>query len=279
MKRNPQRGRPLIIVSGGAGASATGIVNTLLAQFPGHDVPIVTEAHVKDRDRLDRVLARAVKTGGMVVHTLVDDGLRQHLKDAAPARGVPAVDLMGDIIQWLTGVLGCRALGSPGLYRRLNRQYFDRVEAIEYAMEHDDGRNPQDLSRAQIVLVGLSRVGKTPLSMFLAMQGWRTANVPLVPGGMPPGLETVDPGRIIGLIIDAQRLASHRRVRSDKLGLRGGGYADPGGVFDETEQAREFFRKKGYAVIDVTDKPLETSADEVTRIITRRFAPENGDDT
>jgi hypothetical protein len=278
MKRNPQRCRPLIIVSGGAGASAAGIANTLLAQFPGHDVPVLTEAHVRDRARLDRVLARAAKTGGMVVHTMVDDGLRQYLKDAAPARGVPAVDLMGDIIQWLTGVLGCRSLGRPGLYRRLNRQYFDRVEAIEYAMEHDDGRNPQDLSRAQIVLVGLSRVGKTPLSMFLAMQGWRTANVPLVPGGMPPELDKVDPGRIIGLIIDAERLAAHRRVRRDKLGLKGGRYADLGGVFEETEQARELFRKKGYAVIDVTDKPLETSADEVTRIITRRFAPETGDE-
>ncbi|HOS98371.1 MAG TPA: pyruvate, water dikinase regulatory protein [Deltaproteobacteria bacterium] len=279
MKRNPKRPRPLIIVSGSAGASAAGIVNTLLAQFPGHDVPIVTEAHLKDRDRLDKVIARAAKNGGMVVHTLVDDGLRQYLKDAAQARGVPAVDLMGDIIQWLTEVLGCRPLGSPGLYRRLNRQYFDRVEAIEFAMEHDDGRNPQDLSRAQIVLVGLSRVGKTPLSMFLAMQGWRTANVPLVSGSMPPGLEKVDPGRIIGLVIDAQRLASHRRVRGDKLGLRGGGYADLGGVFEETEQSRELFRKKGYAVIDVTDKPLETSADEVTRIITRRYGAETGGDS
>ncbi len=279
MKRSRPGKRPVIIVSGGAGASAAGIVNTLLAQFPGQEVPILTEAHVRDRTRLDRILDLAAKTGGMVVHTLVDDGLRQYLKDAAPARGVPAVDLMGDIIQWLTGVLGCRPLGSPGLYRRLNRQYFNRVEAIEYAMEHDDGRNPQDLSQAQIVLVGLSRVGKTPLSMFLAMQGWRTANVPLVAGGMPPGLDKVDPGRIIGLIIDAQRLVSHRRIRRDRMGLKGGGYADLGEVFEETEQARELFRKKGYAVIDVTDKPLETSADEVTRIITRRFGTEAGDDT
>lgn len=263
---------PVIVVSGGTGASGTHVVNTVLAQFPHSEVPVVTVNHVREAGQVEEVLRRAGHSGGIIVHTLVDTGLRGVLKERARQRGIPAIDLMGDLMEWLAGVLGEEPVCRPGLYRSLNRTSIERAEAIGFAVAHDDGQNLHELSEAQIVLVGLSRVGKTPLSMYLAVQGWKTANVPIVSHGLPREVDRIDQGRVIGLTLDADRLFAYRRIRREKLGMKdGGGYADLKAVFDESEQARELFRKKGYAFIDVTDKALETIADEVVRIIVRRF--------
>lgn len=271
--RRALKAAPVFIVSGGTGASGLQLVNTILAQFPGLNVPVVTKAHVKDVEDLHEVLGSAGKSGGIVVHTLVDSHLRNMFNSLGVTYGVFVVDLMGALIDRLTSILGTEPVCRPGLYRSLNREYFDRVDAIEFSMDHDDGQGMQDISGADIVLLGASRVGKTPLAMYLAMKGYKTANVPLVSGQMSPeSIMGVDAGRVIGLLIDAERLAAFRRERKEKLGLPGhDDYSDLRKIFNELEQARIFFKKKGYAVIDVTDKPLETSADEVMKIITRRF--------
>ncbi|MCE5274360.1 MAG: kinase/pyrophosphorylase [Deltaproteobacteria bacterium] len=264
---------PVYIVSGGMGASGRQLVNTVLAQFPGATIPVVMVPHVSTQVQIEEALARAAKSGGTIVHTLVNVRLREAMNRLAKERGVPAVDLMGGLIGRLSSLLGMEPAGRPGMYRRLNRQYFERIEAIEYAIAHDDGQDIGELSRAEIVLVGVSRLGKTPLAMYLAMLGWKTANVPFISGqSVPPGLEGIDRGRVIGLTIEAERLVLHRKQRYGRLGMKGQArYTNLKDVFDEAEQALQFFRKKGYAVIDVTDKPLETSADEVVEIITSRF--------
>ncbi len=264
---------PVFIVSGGMGSSGMQLVNTVLAQFPGFHVPVSTKVHVKGDEELHEVLEVAAKSGGTIVHTLVDTRLRNTLNSLGKTYGVAVIDLMGPLIERISYVLESTPVCRPGLYRSLNREYFDRVEAIEFSMGHDDGQGMQDISGSDIVLVGVSRVGKTPLAMYLAMNGYKTANVPFVPGQTGPGVfKGVDAGRIIGLMMDAERLASYRKERKEKLGLKGpGDYSDLRMIFTELEQARDFFRKKGYAVIDVTDKPLETSADEVLKIIRRRF--------
>jgi len=263
---------PVIVVSGGAGTSGMQVVNTVLAQFPGFDVPVLTVTHVREEGQVEDTVVRAARAGGIILHTMVDTGLRNTLMRLARERGVPAVDLMGDLIQWLQDALKSVPVCRPGLYRSLNRRAFERVEAIGFAIAHDDGQNLQDLQEAEIVLAGPSRVGKTPLAMYLAMQGWKTANIPVVSRRLPREIGGVEPGRIIGMVMDAQRLAVYRRMRGERLGLKGGdAYVALERVFDEVEQARELFRKKGYALIDLTDKPLESSADEVVRIIVRRF--------
>lgn len=264
---------PVYIVSGGMGASGRQLVNTVLAQFPGSTIPVVMVPHVSTQGQIEEALARAAKTGGTIVHTLVNVRLREAMNRLGRERGVPAIDLMGGLIERLSLLLGMEPAGRPGMYRRLNRQYFERIEAIEYAIAHDDGQNAGELSLAEIVLVGVSRLGKTPLAMYLAMLGWKTANVPFISGqSVPPGLEGIDRRRVIGLTIEAERLVLHRKQRYGRLGMQGQArYTDLKDVFDEAEQALAFFRKQGYAVIDVTDKPLETSADEVAEIITSRF--------
>ena len=134
-------------------------------------------------------------------------------------------------------------------------------------------RCPDGWSQAEIVLVGVSRVGKTPLSMYLSVRGWKVANVPLVSEVPPlPELLAVDPRRVIGLTISPGQLVDHRQKRQRRLGVASqGAYTNPVDLFDEVESARKFYRRHGFAVIDVTDKPIEESADEVISLMTRRL--------
>ena len=264
--------RPIYIVSGGVGASGEQVVHTLLAQFPNHQMPVITIPHIRHLEQLEDIVAKAAATGGVIAHTLVDAGLRQGLIDLAQQQNVVAVDLSGGLLSQLTGMVGQEPLGSPGLYRRLNQDYFDRIAAIEYTVMHDDGKKPDDWPLADIMLVGVSRVGKTPLSMYLAVLGWKVANTPLVMEMAPaPELFQLDHHRVIGLTIEPGQLLLHRKKRQQKMGLSGpSAYTDPARVYEELEYARRVFQKNSFITIDVTDKPIETSSNEVIEIITRR---------
>jgi regulator of PEP synthase PpsR (kinase-PPPase family) len=264
---------PIYVLSGGTGASGEQVVHTVLAQFPDGGVPVVTIAHVHHRAQLEDAVAQAAATGGTIVHTMVEAALRRLLVQRAGEAGVVTIDLMGPLLEHLSVVLGKQPLGDPGLYRRLNQAYFDRVSAIDYAMVHDDGKDPAGWPEAEIVLVGVSRVGKTPLSMYLGVLGWKTANVPLIPDVEPPAaLFHLDRRRVIGLVIDPVQLVSHRRERSRRLGAPGlEAYADLHAVAEEVADARQLLRRAGFTAIDVTDKPLEASAHDVIELITRRF--------
>jgi regulator of PEP synthase PpsR (kinase-PPPase family) len=255
------------------GASGEQIVHTVLAQFPESQVPVITVANVRHAEQIEDVVVQAEADGGTIVHTLVDAHLRGVLVRYAKPRGVATVDLMGSLLERLADALGQEPLGHPGLYRRLNQAYFDRVAAIDFTMAHDDGQSPSGWPEAEIVLAGVSRVGKTPLSMYLAVLGWRVANVPLVPGLDPsPELFRLDPRRVIGLTMEPGQLVFHRQQRRRRLGAPGlEAYTDPAAICEELEAARKVFRRHGFSVIDVTDKPIEASANQVIELVARRF--------
>jgi len=267
---------PIYVVSGGSGASGEQLVHTVLAQFPERQVPVIMVVHVRHMERVEGVVAQAATTGGTIVHTMVDGPLRRALTDLAQERRVVAIDLMGDLLSHLSHVLGQEPAGHPGLYHQLRQAYFERVAAIDFAMEHDDGKNREDWPLAEMVLAGVSRVGKTPLSMYLSVLGWKVANVPLVMElPTPPELFELDPRRVIGLDIEAGQLVAHRQQRQRRLGAPGpSAYTQPAAVYDEVKAARRVFKRGGFSVIDVTDKPIETSADEVIDRITRRLRAE-----
>jgi regulator of PEP synthase PpsR (kinase-PPPase family) len=147
-------------------------------------------------------------------------------------------------------------------------------------MAHDDGKNIQGWPQAEIVLVGVSRVGKTPLSMYLAVRGWKVANVPLVPDVSPPSkLFELDRRRVVGLTIEAGQLIDHRQQRQRSLGVSGAGsaYVDPAKMYEEVETARKLYRRNGFAIVNITDKPIEESADEVIALVTRRLKNQSGE--
>jgi regulator of PEP synthase PpsR (kinase-PPPase family) len=183
---------------------------------------------------------------------------------------------MGPLADYLEDELGCKSINVPGLYRRMNARYFDRVEAIEFTLNHDDGVNPQKLRDAEIVLTGPSRSGKTPLSVYMAMFGWKVANVPLVYGIEPPEeLFQIDPKRVFGLNINITHLIAHREKRLTYLGaFDSSSYTDTKSVRDEIFYANQIFERGGFTKINVTSKPIESSANEIINIISDRFHEE-----
>lgn len=249
------------------------LVRTALAQFQNAEVPVVIVGGVRGLEQLEEAIKQAAINGGTVVHTLVDPDLRRALIRLARDRNVPAIDLMGQVMSRLARVLGQEPLGQPGLYRQMHQAYLDRIEAIEFTVAHDDGRNPHGWSQAEIVLVGISRVGKTPLSIYLSVLGWKVVNIPLLKDVPPPReLFELDRRRVVGLTIEPGQLISHREQRQQRLGAPGqSAYTDPMKLYDEVEAARQFYRRSGFAVVDVTDKPIEESGDEIIALLTRRL--------
>ncbi len=260
---------PIFIVSGGVGASGEHVVRTALAQFEEIDVPVLIVPHVRRVDQIKRVVSEAAARHGMIVHTLVDATLRRSLQQLAEAQQVPTLDLMGPLFEWLSATLRQPPLNQPGRYRRLHATLIARIEAIEWTLDHDDGRKPHEWDQAEIVLAGVSRVGKTPTSVYLAVLGWKVANIPLVRDiPPPPELFMLDRQHVIGLTIDPGQLVHHRRGRQQRLGIpMGHAYTDPSDLYDEVDAARQVFRRGGFRVIDVTDKPIEQIADEIIRLV------------
>jgi regulator of PEP synthase PpsR (kinase-PPPase family) len=155
----------------------------------------------------------------------------------------------------------------------LHKDYFERVDAITFTVNHDDGMNLKDLKLADIVLTGVSRCGKTPLSIYLSVLGWKVANVPLVQGiSAPKELYEIDRRRVFGLSIEYEQLLKYRKEREKSLGVGGASlYAKPKMVFAEIEEAIKIFKKGGFSIIPITNKPLESSADEIIKTISVRF--------
>ena len=268
---------PILAVSDGTGASAEHLVRSMLAQFGDPDVPMIKVPGVRRVEEIDAAVDLARRRGAlMVVHTILAPELRNRLQRCCREVGLKDVDLVGDMLAQLATTFGAPSDFRPGLYRRLHREYFTRVEAIDYAISHDDGQNPDTLSDADVILLGVSRTGKTPLSMYLAMEGWKAANVPLVGGITPPEqLERCDPRRQVGLVMTAGLLLEYRTHRQSGMGGRHGHYTDPTSVIEEMELARLFFRRRRLPIVDVTNKPIESSAVEVVSRISHRVGHEN----
>jgi len=261
------------VVSGGVGASGEQLVRTALAQFPAQETELEVIPRVRSREKIEEITARAAQDGGLVVHTMVNDELRQVLAEQLEQLGIPSVDLMGELMSQFSQLLGKAPSGVPGLYRQLHHSYFERVEAIDYSLEHDDGIDPPGWPNADVLLIGPSRTGKTPISMYLAVAGWKTANYPIVPGiHLPPELDDLKPAKVIGLTIDPVRLKTHRTQRQKRLGTleRESEYTDLRKIFEELDSAEKFYRKAGYRQVDVTDKPIESCAAEILRLIPNR---------
>lgn len=259
----------IYVISGGSGATGELLARTVAAQFPNHHLSIVLKANVTDSTAIAAIMAEAAATtGDLVLHSMVDGEARQKVIELGRHYGVPTFDLVGPLLDYLTRLLQEAPLGQPGRYRRLNEDYFRRIEAIEFAVAHDDGKRLDELHLADGVLLGVSRVGKTPLSMYLGMLGWKIANVPLVsPITLPAAVLTIERGRVLGLTISPLQLAGHRRARQQSLGVSGGAYFEQATIIEELRAAHHLFAKHHFAMIDVTDKPIETTSEEVIALL------------
>ena len=256
-------------VSDATGATAERVVQAALTQFESDTVKITRYGSVRTLDQVRGILIEAEASNGFVVHTLVSAELRRLVLTEGRRRGVATIDLMGPLLARLSTVLATRPLSEPGLFQPFDDAYLSRIDAIRYAVNHDDGRNPHEWSQADIVLVGVSRTCKTPTGIYLAYQGWRVANVPLVLGLEPPAeLFRLPKGRVVALMVQLERLAILREARVGRLGTASQGYADLGHVRREVVYAYELLeRRTDWPIVDMTAKSIEEAATEIVSLI------------
>lgn len=262
---------PIFVISGGAGALGKHVARVALAQFCSPIPTITVIPQVRTLEQLTAAVERVAAADGLLVHTMVDPALHGALTTLADAHGLTAIDTIGEPLTRLATRFGRPPAGQPGLFQRQQEVYLERIQAIEYTVDHDDGRNVQDLDQADVILTGVSRVGKTPLSIYLSVLGWKVANVPLARElPPPPELFRVDRRRVVGLTIDIDVLAQHRHWR--QLGnTMLHGYTAPDVLEEEIVAARRVFRQGGFAIVNVTNKPIEETADQVIALISRWF--------
>jgi len=264
---------PVFIISGGAGALGKHVARIALSQFPKESPDVIVLPQIRRFEQLASAVEQAAQRGGIILHTMVDPKMRTALLALAAERNVPTVDTISEALALMSTKYRAEPLGTPGLYHGNDEAYLERIKAIEYTVDHDDGRNPKGLGEADVVLTGVSRVGKTPLSIYLSVLGWKVANVPLVPGISPPEeLFQIDARRVIGLIIDVSELFTHRKWRLRSIGRTAiRSYMDLEQLEEELHMARHVFRKGGFASIDVSNRPVEETADDIIGRITRHF--------
>lgn len=259
----------IYIVSDGTGATAAALVKAGLVLFRGvgeigDEAKITRFPKTLTKRALERIVERAVEDHAFVVHTFGSGELRKEFETLAVRHHVPRADVIGPLVDSFAKFLKIRPESKSGLLHQVDETYFRRIDAVEFAVMHDDSRQTAGLPFADIVLVGVSRTGKTPLSVYLALEGWRVANVALVKDRpLPPELDKVEARRIVGLTCDSTRLADIRRSRLRNLGQEATDYGDTDSIEEEIRWSRGLFRQRGWATIDTTERSIEESANAV----------------
>jgi [pyruvate, water dikinase]-phosphate phosphotransferase / [pyruvate, water dikinase] kinase len=259
----------IYIVSDGTGETATKITKAALLQFRPANPVITRHSNVRSADSIREIVKAAESQRALIIHTFASHVLRREMEQQCQRRNVPSQDLFGLLMDRLREFIGSPPSEQPGLLHQVDDNYFERMDALSYTVRNDDNHCPEDLQEADIVLVGVSRTSKTPLSVYLAQEGWRVANIPLAAGEQPCAeLTRVDPMRVVGLMISPERLVETRRARLSRLGVIDSSYADPAHVREELEFCRKVFAAHpDWMVVDVTGKSVEETAAEITERI------------
>jgi [pyruvate, water dikinase]-phosphate phosphotransferase / [pyruvate, water dikinase] kinase len=261
----------LHIVSDATGETATRLVMALEAQFPSESFEEIRHPRIETVEDLQLAVERAKGRPAVLVYTLVKPELREEMRVLCRRAKVHYCDILGPPLASIAKVSGTGAQMKAGARPPLNSAYFKRMAAIEFAVKYDDGLGAAGLREADIVLVGVSRTSKTPLSMYLGYMGYKTANVPIVKGIEPPEeLFRISPAKVVGLTIEASRLAEIRRERARLMQASRQRYAGIVEVYEELEEAAAIQRRLGCPVIDVTELSVEETAVRIIRLVERR---------
>lgn len=255
--------KKVVILSDATGDTADKVVRAALSQFEDHGARVELFTRVRDEKEIEEIVDRAAEENALLVHTVVNPAHREHLQHLCDEAQIDQVDLIGPLIGKLTGYLGRASRAEPGGLHKVNEEYFARIEAVEFAVKNDDGQHPRNLHRADVVLVGISRTSKTPLSTYLAQRGHKVANVPIVMGiEPPPELFAVDQRRVYALDIRPEALFRIRQARLQQLGMPSDtAYGMRDHIEKEIGYARQLFEANPHwPVLDVTDRAIEETA-------------------
>ena len=265
--------KPLFIISDGTGDTAEKVVHACLLQFEGAPVQPQTFPHVQDAEQLRKLFKVAKEVDAFVVTTLVRGEHREEAARLAQQYRLEFVDIVGNMLANLSNFLKVAPIETAGLLHRADARYFRRIAAVEFTVKADDGKEPRMLHEADIVLVGVSRTSKTPLSVFLAHKGYKVGNVPLVLDRDPPDeLWEVDPRRVFALTIDPESLRDIRKKRLEHMRMSDRtNYGQMDYILAELDFAHDLFdRNRDWPVIDVTNKAVEETAATILKVLAER---------
>ncbi len=255
------------LVSDSTGETLVAMMKASTAQFRNATALEHLHALVRSESQMNKALQEIGAKPGVVLYTLVNEDRRKMLESYCAKLNIPAISILDPTLSMLGRYLGASMISEVGAQRTLDAEYYGRIEALDYAMAHDDGQNVMGLANADIVLLGISRTSKTPTSIYLANRGYKTGNIPLVPGApLPTILEDFPNPFIVGLVAAPDRIVQIRQQRL--VGLKQNeqtDYIDVDRVRDEMREAKRMFVKKGYKVIDVTRKSIEETSAQIIK--------------
>ncbi|MGI6585941.1 MAG: pyruvate, water dikinase regulatory protein [Lutisporaceae bacterium] len=259
----------IFVISDSIGETAEQVARAASAQYPECEIRIRWIPYVTEIESIQEVISEAKDLDSIIMFTLVVPELREYLTKQAALHNIACVDIMGPAVEAIAKVTGQHPTDIPGALRKLDDEYFRKIEAMEFSVKYDDCKDPRGIKKADLVLLGISRTSKTPLGMFLATKNLKVANIPLMPEVKPPKeLFEISPKKIIGLVISPDQLNSIRLERLKTHGLSGqANYASKERIAYEQKYAEEIMSKIGCRIVDVTDKAIEETANIILQIL------------
>ncbi|OPJ57004.1 pyruvate, water dikinase regulatory protein [Alkalithermobacter paradoxus] len=259
----------IYIISDSLGETGEQVARAVVSQFDIKDYEVRRYPYVLDMSFLKEILGECKKDNAIVLYTLVDLELADYVKEYCKEENIPNIDLVNPVMDAIISKTNLTPLREPGIIRKLDEKYFRRVDAMEFAVKYDDGKDPRGLAKADLVLIGISRTSKTPLSMYLANKNIKVANIPLVPESpLPKELFEIPSKKIVGLTNTPDKLNEIRQERLKALGLSSNAnYASMERILEEIEYAEEIMKKLGCPVINVATKAIEETAGLILEIM------------
>lgn len=260
--------RHIHMVSDSTGETVSSVVRSVMSQFEGAEPEEHMWALVRTRGQMERVIEGVERHPGIVLYTVIDSELQAILVDACQRLRVPCVPVLSRVMREMTAYLGVEARAMPGRQHQLDEDYFDRVDAINFTLAHDDGINTESLEEADVVLVGVSRTSKTPTCVYLAYRGVNAANVPFVRGvPLPENVFQLKKPLVVGLVITPERLVQIRKSRLMSLKEeRDTAYVDIESIKEEVLEARKIFNHYNWPIIDVTRRSVEETVAKIMQM-------------
>lgn len=255
----------IFVVSDSTGETAEKVARAAISQFSIPDVHLKRFLLVDSALKLREIITEAADKKALIIFTLVKDDLRNIMLQESNERGVTSIDIIGPVLNSISYTLNLSPERKPGLIHRVNDEYFKRIDALEYAVKHDDGQRIDEINEADALILGVSRTSKTPLCLFLAQRGFKAANVPIIDEqSIDDIIYKVPKGKIFGLVSDAVRISSLRKERLKRMGLPfSSDYISKESIEKELAHSRDLYNKLNIFVIDITDKSIEEVAADI----------------
>ena len=258
-------------VSDSTGETLDRIFLAIKAQFSNFECKTIHYSFTRTENQIDKIISQSKKEKNIIIlYTIVDNKLSKYMGEETKKNNIPSFEVLGGLISDFSKLLKQEASRKPSGQHVLDEEYYDRIEAVQFTMSHDDGKIISDLEKSDVVLVGISRTSKTPTSIYLANRGYKVSNIPLIPDKEVPEklIESSKKTCVVGLICDPTRLLDVRRNRIQSLHEdRPGDYTNEKKILSELENSKKLFKKYNWPTIDVTRKSVEETAASIIKIL------------